>query len=437
MKQIRPSGRLVTILSVFTLLAVAAAFEPAILPAWKVAGALMAGLVFLDLYLCSRTPALEIKRQVQHSLPVAVWSKVGLEFKNTDARPLRITVYDHHPDHCDTDGLPMVLRLPPGQRMVTSYRLRPRIKGDMIFTAVDLLILSPMQCWWRNAAATNQDRVKVFPNFREIKKFTLLATDNRLSVIGIKKRQKRGEGNDFESLRDYRPGDTFRQIDWNKTSRYLKPITKEYQDERDQQVMFLLDCGRRMRHADADQTHFDQMLNAMLLLSCVAIRQQDAVGFLAFGGIHDWFPPQKNPRTINRMLNRVYTMEPTTEAADYLAAAKTIATLQKRRSLIILLTNSRDEDHEDLTAAMAVLRKRHLVVLADLREKILDTSLKQPVNDLDAAILFNAVYTYRETRRRHHAALRHQGVLALDILAEHLAPTLVNEYLMIKAAGRL
>ena len=346
-------------------------------------------------------------------------------------------MFDHYPAHCETAAHPLSLSLPPDARLSASYFVRPRKKGDMAFTDVDLLIRSPLALWWKKRKAAQREPIRVFPNFREIKKFTLLATDNRLSAIGIKKRQKRGEGSDFESLRDYRAGDSFRQIDWNKTSRYLKPIAKEYQDERDQQVVFLLDCGRRMRHADADQTHFDQVLNAMLLLSHVAIRQQDAVGFLTFGGIRDWFPPQKNAQTINRMVNRIYTMEPTAEAADYLSAARTLATLQKRRSLIILLTNTRDEDHEELVSAMTILRKRHLVLLADLREKILDTCLQQPVADFDGAVLFNTVRAYLEKRKKQHRLLQHQGVRTLEILAEQLPPALVNEYLLIKAAGRL
>lgn len=437
MRMMRPSGRTVALLFALTLFAGGAAFFPAMLAAWKVAAALSAGIIFLDFCLGLRTPDIEMRRKVQQTLPVGAWSRVHLEFKNPENRVLTVRVFDHHPEHCQTDALPLALYLQPGSRVATYYFLRPRKKGDMVFNSIDLLIGSPMAFWWKKAEVKARKPVKVFPNFREIKKFTLLATDNRLSAIGIKKRHKRGQGTDFESLRDYRTGDSFRQIDWNKTSRYLKPITKEYQDERDQQVVFLLDCGRRMRHADADKTHFDQVLNAMLLLSHVAIRQQDAVGFLAFGGITDWFPPQKNAKTIYRMLNRLYTMEPTTEAADYLSAARTLATLQKRRSMIILLTNTRDEDYDDLLSAMTILSRRHLVVIADLREKILDTCLGQKIADFDSAVLFNSVYAYLEKRKKQHSALHHQGVLTMDLLAEHLPPALVNQYLTIKATGRL
>ena len=437
MRSMRPSGRAVALVFVLMLFAGGAAFAPALLTAWKSAAALAAGIVFLDFCRGSRLPDIELKRNIPRILPVGVWSRVELEFKNPENQALTLRVFDHYPDHCETAAHPLSLFLPAGRGRAISYFVRPRRKGDMVFSGIDLLVRSPMALWWKKNGAARREAVKVFPNFQEIKKYTLLATEYRLGDIGIKKQHKRGEGSDFASLRDYRAGDSFRQIDWNKTSRYLKPIAKEYQDERDQQVVFLLDCGRRMRHADADQTHFDQVLNAMLLLSHVALRQQDAVGFLTFGGIRDWFPPQKNARTLNRMLNRIYTMEPTAEAADYLSAARTVATLQKRRSLILLLTNTRDEDHEDLLSAMAILRKRHLVLLADLREKRLDTCLQQPVADFDDAVRFNSIHSYLEKRKKQHRALRRQGVLTLETLADQLAPALVNEYLIIKAAGRL
>jgi uncharacterized protein (DUF58 family) len=437
MKSMRPSGRAVALALVLAVAAGLSAFSQDLVLSWKIAAAFFAGALLLDLFLGRTFPAVELEREVRHTLPVGVWSCIGLGFKNLGSSALTIVAHDHHPEHCETSALPLRVILPPGKRLSTSYRIRPNRKGDMEFGDIDLLILSPLGLWWKKACFKRGEPVKVLPNFREIKKYMRLAADNRLDAIGIRKERKRGEGSDFESLRDYRPGDSFRRIDWNKTARYLKPITKEYQDERDQQVIFLMDCGRRMRHADSDQTHFDQVLNAMLLLSHVAVRQHDAVGFLAFGGIRDWFPPQKNPKAINRMVNRVYTMEPTMEAADYLTAARTLVALQKRRSLVILVTNSRDEDHDDLLSAMATLKRRHLVILADLREKILDTCLTRPVSDLDSALLFNVAYTFLEKRKKQHANLRRQGILTLDTLAESLPSILVNEYLMIKASGKL
>ncbi len=433
----KPSGTSLILLAGLTLSAFFLPLYEAFTILWEIAAAIIAGGIFLDYCLGKKVPALELKRKVKHSLPVGVWSDVALEFKNSGKYSVALRVYDHHPEDCDTSELPLEINLQPGEGLKTFYKLYPRKKGDMTFNNLDLLILSPLQCWWKKISVEKKEAIKVFPNFSEIKKYTLLATDNRLSQIGIIKKQKRGEGNDFHQLRDYRSGDSFRQIDWNKTSRYLKLISKEYQDERDQQVLFLLDCGRRMRHRDSKESHFDQVLNAMLLLTYVAIRQDDAVGFMTFGGIVKWFPPKKNANTIKHILNQIYNLHPTSEAADYLSAAKNVASLQKKRSLVIILTNTRDEDHEDLTAAVTILRKKHLVILSDLREKILDDSLKNDVDSLDSAVLFNTVTAYHESRQKNHTNLNHQGILTLNVLPEKLPAALVNEYLKVKATGRL
>lgn len=420
-----------------TALAGAAAFWGGAETLWKVLAALVFGVFCLDYYLGSRLPNLELKRTIRHSLPVGVWSGVVLEFKNLEKRVVQIKAHDHHPDKCRCSGLPLALSLPPGKRLKTHYRIRPFEKGDMAFGRIDLLVRSPLALWWKKTAGERPEAVKVLPNFRQISNYTLLAADNRLSQIGILKKQRRGEGSDFHQLRDYRAGDPFRQIDWNKTSRYLKLITKEYQDERDQQILFLLDCGRRMRHADDRSTHFDQALNAMLLLCHVALKQEDAVGFMTFGGIQKWFPPKKNVNTIRHILNQVYTLHPTTDAADYLTAAKSLATLQKKRSLVIILTNTRDEDFDDLLGAIQVLKKKHLVILADLREKIIDDTMARKITDLDSAVLYHSVADYTQSQHKNHKALFYHGIIPINTLAEDLPARLVNEYLNVKASGRL
>ncbi|MCP3899452.1 MAG: DUF58 domain-containing protein [Desulfobacteraceae bacterium] len=332
--------------------------------------------------------------------------------------------------------------MPAKREFVTTYDFLPQKRGNMEFKGIDLIVLSRFGLWWKKHFVESEVAIKVFPNFRAIKKYALLATDNRLSQIGIKQKQRRGQGNDFHQLREYRSGDSFRKIEWNATSRYLKLISKEYQDERDQQIVFLLDCGRRMRHAEdhesgGKQSHLDQTLNAMLLLSYVASKQDDAVGFMTFGGHDKWYPPKKGGETIRHILNQVYDIKSSVSAADYLVTAEKLLALQKRRALIILVTNTRNEDHADLTKAVQMLKKRHLTILADLREEILDETLLNSITDYKTALKFQSVSAYLEDRKQNHQFLRHQGIITLDLLAQQLPAALVNNYLMIKASSKL
>ncbi len=432
-----PTGRSLALTALLALLLLLSHFFPWLetlrLPATAI---LFIALVYDFLHAWNESPA-EVRRTLRSSIPVGVWSKVVLSVQNTSRRRWSLDINDHYPGEFEVDGMPAEHNIPPQRRLELTYAIRPPSRGNAEFPGTDLVIRSPLGLWQRKHHIAHSTSSRVLPNFRAISHYALLATDNRLSQIGVKRRQRRGEGNDFYQLREYRAGDTLRQIDWKATSRYRKLIAKDYQDERDQQILFMLDCGRRMRHAEEEGAHMDQALNAMLLLAYVASNQGDAVGFLSFGGNHRWHPPRKGGNVIQQMLGDTYDIEAGTEAADYLEAARQLIPLQRRRALVVIITNTRDEDSDDLIAAVRLLSQRHLVVIADLREEILDRAQLERVHDFPAALRFHGVQDYLEKRTRNHEQLRHHGALTLDLLAKQLPVALVNEYHLIKASGRL
>ncbi len=433
----KPAPRLITGLALLSLLALAAIWLPLFATGWKLAAAILLMLSLWDLLRLRSLPTPEVVRELRTSIPVGVWSKVTLRLINETDQLLILQVHDHHPQDFQVEGLPSQLNLPAQRQAQLEYRLLPNRRGNGRFQGVDLMMQSPLALWRQKRFIPQPDEVRVYPNFREIAHYALLATDNHLSQMGVRKRQRRGEGSDFHQLREYRTGDTLRQIDWKATSRYRRLISKEYQDERDQQLIFMLDCGRHMRHLDEEGAHLDHALNAMLLLSYVADRQGDAVGFLSFGGTSRWQPPIKGGHVVRRLLDRTYDLDSSLQAADYLAAAHKLMPLQRRRSLVVILTNSRNEESGDLLKAVALLSRRHLVVIADLRERSLDKAVDQPVHDLSSALLFQGVVDYLSSRQQAHEELRHQGALILDSVPKHLPVKLVNAYLDVKGSGRL
>ncbi len=432
----RPSGNALILVSALTLTALIIPFFHGFVIVWKTGAALVSALLLFD-FIITGNVHIEFERMVNQSISAGVLSSVTLRFKNMEVYDLCVIIHDHYPDDSTTDFFPFKTILPEGHEFVTAYDFLPLRRGDMVFKGVDLIILSKFRLWWKKRFIKSKSFIKVFPNFREIKKYALLATDNRLSQIGIKQKQRRGQGNDFHQLREYRSGDSFRNIEWNATSKYLKLISKEYQDERDQHIIFLIDCGRHMRHKHDGQSHLDQAFNAMLLLSHVASRQDDAVGFMTFGGVDKWYPPQKGGKTVKHILHQVYDIHSSVSAADYIALAERLLALQRRRALVILVTNTRNEDHGDVNKAIQMLKKRHLTILADLREEILDSTLENEVIDYKTALRFQSITLYLEERRRSHKLLNHQGIIALDLLASQLPAALVNNYLMIKAGSQL
>lgn len=430
-------------LAVWTGLGLIVVWIPETLVLWQGSGILIGGVALADLWLGRQMPNPRLKRRLGRTLPLGVWSPVTLELENPSTRGLSLHVHDLHPPEFGVHGLPRDLSLPPGGNARIRYRLRPPNRGDFPLPGCVVAIDSPMGLWSRSRILPPAQTLRVFPNFAEISRYTLLAANDQLSQLGVRRLQRRGTGAEFLQLREYREGDTLRQIDWNATARMRKLISREYQDERDQRLIFLLDCGRRMRHREPgpepgqERGHLDDALNALLLLAYVAIRQGDAVGLMTYGGPHRWFAPRKEPATVNRLLEAIYDLQPSLEAADPLGAARSLLQVTPRRALVVIVTNSRDEDQQELEQAVKLLSRRHLVMVSDLRERILDQTLDAPIQDLDDALRFHAVHHWLGARRSHQERLRHLGVQVLDLLPEQLPVALVNRYFAIKRAGTL
>lgn len=433
----RPTARILAIMAVLCMLALAGAFIPTAEPALLFIWPAVAAVLVVDLVSVTGNHRLELARRVDTNLPIGVWSQVRITIINRRRGSVSLDVFDHMPATFQAMGQPAQTNLSENERTEVRYEVKPLTRGDAVFPGTDLLLHSTLGLWKRRLFVSVEDRVRVYPNFAAVARYTLLARDDQLSQLGIRRHRRRGEGNDFLQLRDYRRGDSVRQVDWKATSKRQKLISREYHEERDQQLVFLVDCGRRMRQLEEGQAHLDQALNAMLLLSYVAARQGDAVGFLAFAGVDRWVKPHKGANTVNHILGQCYDLPSTTETADYLTVAQNLYELQRRRALVVILSNTRNEDLSDLRQAIQLMSRRHLVVLADLLEPDLKRVMTSRITSLDRALCFHGVLDYLEERRKGQELLAHAGAICIDTNASALPARLVNRYLDIKRAGML
>ncbi len=421
----------------WTALALAASFLPTLGGVWVAVGVILAATALADAVDASRRAPLEVERRAPTSMALGAWTELTLVVKNSGARRERVAVFDHYPDRTTAEGLPYDIDLPPSSAAEHVYRLRALRRGTARFGPVELLRESPLRLWQRRELPLPPTEIRIYPDFAAIAGFTLHALENRIALMGIRRRQRRGEGFDFRQLRDYQVGDMLRQIDWKATSRRRRPIAREYQEERDQQLVFLLDCGRRMRAIDGDLAYFDHCLNALLLVAYIALRQGDSVSLVTFGGVERRLPPIKGKSSLPTLLNAVYDLDTTLEPSDFIEAATRLKAHQTRRSLVIVLTNQRDEDEEDLRPALELLRRRHLVVLASLRETSVERMLEAPIRGREAALAHCSALGYVQARRASLDRLRGRGVLTLDVVPSRLPAALAEQYLEIKRSGRL
>jgi uncharacterized protein (DUF58 family) len=161
------------------------------------------------------------------------------------------------------------------------------------------------------------------------------------------------------------------------------------------------------------------------------------VGVCAFGGVEKWLPPVKGPHAMNALLQHLYDYETTPHPSDFTEAAGLILSRQRKRALVILLTNLRGEDAEDVLAAVQTLRQRHLVILATLRERSAEELRIKPVESFDDALRFTAGQLYLEERRALVERVRAAGAVVVDTVAGELPVALANAYLQVKQSGRL
>jgi uncharacterized protein (DUF58 family) len=382
-----------------------------------------------------RQAPLHTLRALPDALALGVPRVLQLTLVNDSPFAWTLDLFDEVDPRLDFDGLPQHLHLPAGKKLELRYTVTPRQRGPVQLGATQLRLRS---------RAGSLERLHVYPYFAAVARYAWLAGDRRLAQIGIKTYAKRGMGTDFKQLSEYKQGDPIRHIDWKATLRHQRPIVREFQDERDQCVMFLLDCGRRMRADEgtqsSDGSHFDQALNAVMLLSYVALKEGDEVGALTFGhpaGQQRRFAPRKGGATLNALMARLYDIEPSATHSDYLMAAQDLLRAQHKRALVIVLTNFRDEDAAELTPALKLLRTRHLVMVASLRERVLRELGEQPILQDRHAVEVATAHLFDQTRRDAFQRVVGHDALSVDVEPAQLAVSLVNRYHAVKRAGLL
>ena len=438
----KPSGRLLILLLAWLLLGLLAA--AATIAEWDRALDIKALfwswlglLVFVALLdaLALRRPRLEVSRVLDPHLALGVRQRVKITIANQDDRTHHLWVTDFPPSQVALEGLPVKLKLKPGEKVRLRYTIVPHERGPAEFGQVCCRLSSSWKLWEKSYFYGESQQSKIYPNYKPLFRSSFVGSDQLYADLGLQLRQRRGEGTDFHQLRDFRVGDSLRQVDWRATARFHKPISREYQEERDQQVVFLLDCGRRMRAKDGEISHFDHALNALLISAFVALRQGDSVGLLSFAGQSRWVAPIKGRFQISRLLDQIYDLRSSPATSDYLEVAQQLLTRQSRRSLIVLISSLEPQDEEDLVKAAQLLSRHHLVMVASMRQQALTDTLDAEVVSIDDALKYCGVTHHLENQAAMFTELRSNNIIVADTPPAYMHSTLITEYMALKRGG--
>ena len=396
-------------------------------------------LVCLDFRGAPGTANIVIERQAGPRLVLGEREPVAILAESTVDRELVVEVRDEPPAAFAVEGRLLSLSIPPYGRARGTYWITPPARGDYTFGSLTARIAGPLGLVRRQWRIPHATAVEVYPNFRQATRMELLARRSHLLRTGLHSLRRRGEGRTFESLRDYVLGDDTRHMDWKATARRRRLVVREYEVERHQNVLLMLDAGRMMTAAVGRLTKLDSAVNAALLVTHAAVTRGDNVGLLAFAeDVLTYVPPRTGKAQVGRVLEAMYRLQPSLIEPDYAAAFRYLAARRLQRALILVFTDLVDaRASARLVRQVAALMPHHLALLVT----IADPPLQRYAEDapLSAAAVFRQAVA-RDLIEDRAAALREitaRGGLALDVPPEQLDLAVVNRYLEVKRRGLL
>ena len=397
-----------------------------------------AAMLMADWRMTPGTAAWSLSRHHDERLSLAAPNRIVVRvLRRGKGATLPIWVRDDFPTSFGLEDGPHILASVsvPGQVAEVAYTVRPPRRGDYRFGDVHLRWQSTLGLLLRQATFATAAPVKVYPNLVDIKKYDLLLRRNRLWELGLRATRVLGRGSEFERLRDYSPDDDYRRINWQATARRGKPISVEFETERSQTVIALLDTGRMMRSPVGEIAKLDYAINAVLMLGYVAAQKGDRVGLLAFDDApHTWVAPRSGKGQFHRLLAQLYAVESQPVEPDYTAAIAYVATKQAKRSLVLLFSDLTGALYtQTLAAQLAHLQRRHLVVLVTLRDPTVQAMARQSVEDSRALYQRTVAERLLAERQMTLEQLQRQGVLTLDVPADDLSIAVINRYMELKA----
>ena len=384
--------------------------------------------------------AVSIERHFGGRFAVGAETDVRIEIANHTPRDLSFMVKDEYPPQMELFG-EREARVEVGAQTSAAfiYSLKPPKRGQFSFGRIAIRYLSRWRLAWRQTMASEPVTVKVYPNMRRAREAELKALGTRSFVAARRKSQWRGEGREFESLRDYVRGDEMRHISWTATARRGKLVTRQYQMERDQTILIALDAGRLMTARIENETKLDSAVHAALALMSAAARAGDNAGLLVFGRrIKAFLPPKRGAEHLDAALEALHAIEPEMIEPSYSRAFEFISANSRRRSLVVVLTDLVDEEgSQELLSSLKLLRPRHLPLVVTIADRDLKAVVREPP-ETETELFTQSVA--EEIMYQREAALRlveSQGGLALDVTAAALVPKLLETYLRVKERGLL
>ncbi|GHF66042.1 DUF58 domain-containing protein [Streptomyces griseosporeus] len=395
-----------------------------------------------DFALAAPVRRLGLTRSGDTSVRLGDPADITLTVTNPSRRPLRAHVRDAWPPSSWQPGTETAasrhrLTVPAGERRRITTRLRPTRRGDHRADRVTIRSYGPLGLFTRQGTHRVPWTVRVLPPFTSRKHLPsklarLRELDGRTSVL------QRGEGTEFDSLREYVPGDDTRSIDWRATARQSSVAVRTWRPERDRHILLALDTGRTSAGRVGDAPRLDAAMDAALLLAALASRAGDRVDLLAYDRrVRALVQGRTAGDVLPSLVNAMATIEPELVETDARGLTATALRTAPRRSLIVLFTTlDAAPFQEGILPVLPQLTQRHTVLVASVADPHI-AAMARSRGTTDAVYEAAAAAQAQSERHRTAEQLRRHGVTVVDATPDELAPALADAYLALKAGGRL
>ena len=399
------------------------------------ADAIFGVILLLDLLSLPGRKQLGLEREGGHNLSVGTTNPFSPLVRNRARRRVYVEIVESFPDTMQLEGLPASGWVKGRSRRRFRFSVIPSRRGAFDVGRTYLRANSLLGFWRRQIKLTLEHPIKVFPDVKKLNTYALLARRNRIDLMGFRQTRGRGSDVEFDRLREYQPDDDYRRIDPFASARYRKLITREYQVSRNQNIFFMIDCGRPMAGESDKLSNLDHALNATLMLSYLALDLGDNVGLMAFDQtVHTFMPVGSGMRRKNAVLHALYNLHVSEQEADYEQAFLAMQKRVRQRSLVVLLTNVMDEaSYSVLQPHLKVITGRHLPLVILMRDNDLFSLADSTPNSVSNFFEVGAAAELATWRGKMASHLRRMGSMVLDIVPEQTTPDLINNYLRIKA----
>jgi uncharacterized protein (DUF58 family) len=360
--------------------------------------------------------------------------EIALELRNQSGVPVICRVIDDAPRSLIAEPPQLEIKAPANDSGFTSYTVHPLERGDVTLGLVYLRYRSGSQFAERWARADLKQTVRVFPDLEDAKRHNIYLSRARQIELERRLIRQRGVGREFESLREYQPGDEFRNICWTATARRGKHVTKLFQVERSQAVWIVMDAGRLLRARVGELSKLDLSVNAALSLAQIALYSGDRTGMIVYGrNIQQRVGLGRGLNHMRAIIESLASVREEVAEADHLRAASVLLQLQKQRALIIWITDLADTSMtpEVIESASRILSK-HLLLFTVIAQSDLNELASRTPESAEEMYEVAAAQEMVHRRESLIGKVRNKGALALEIAPSRLTTELVNQYLEVK-----